>query len=115
MNFNYKILQIMIILYDIKNAREIKYILMIIDFNEYNVFTRYGASAKSWITNNLTGQIGLFKYPKSGESYGHFSEKLASDIVNAIGLDSAKVDLIEGIIIQKNYKILTLKNIIHLT
>jgi hypothetical protein len=60
------------ILYDIKNAREIKDILMIIDFNEHNVFRRWADSAKSWITNNRTGQIGLFKYPKSDESDGHF-------------------------------------------
>ena len=37
---------------------------MVIDFNEYNVFRRWGASAKSWIIDNFTGQIGLFNYPE---------------------------------------------------
>lgn len=70
---------------------------MFLDFNnweEYNGFSPGGgASEKEWIINNITKEIGLFKFPKTDNTYEHFSEKLASELANKIGLNSAKIDI----------------------
>ena len=52
-----------------------------------------GRSEKKWIYNRDTGEIGLFKFPKSSETKEHISEKLAQEIADLLGLKSAKVEI----------------------
>jgi HipA-like C-terminal domain len=56
-----------------------------------------GASVKNWLINPITGERGVFKYPKmlpSGVYTGEYwAEKLAYQIAEVIGIESARVDI----------------------
>jgi len=73
----------------------------LIDFLDWIVAedTPYGsgASEKNWIVNLESKEKGIFKFPKTktdntitGE---YWAEKMAAEIANVIGLESAKVDI----------------------
>lgn len=56
-----------------------------------------GASEKIWLENPITGEKGLFKYPKIRPNQtitGEFwAEKLASEIGKLLNIECAKVDI----------------------
>ena len=56
-----------------------------------------GASEKVWLINPITGNRGLFKFPKiksDGNVTGEYcSEKIASELGNLIGMSCAKIDI----------------------
>lgn len=68
-----------------------------IDFTKWKTYDGMsegsGRSDKIWLTNEETGQIGLFKFPKSLQTTEHISEKLASEIAEMIELKCSKIDL----------------------
>lgn len=74
----------------------------ILNFDDWSVYDGYaegsGRSKKTWLTNNKTGQIGLFKYPKIHSdnktlTTEYISEHLAHQIGKLIGVDTAVVDI----------------------
>jgi hypothetical protein len=70
---------------------------MILDFNVWEIAENFspasGASDKDWIINKQDKTIGLFKFPKSDQTFEHFSEKIASELAKIIGVESANVDI----------------------
>ena len=70
---------------------------MILDFSNWDIAEDFspasGASEKEWIINPSKTCVGLFKFPKSDETYEHFSEKISFELAKIIGVESAKIDL----------------------
>ncbi len=70
---------------------------MILDFSNWDIAEDFspasGASDKEWIINPDKTQVGLFKFPKSDETFEHFSEKISCELARIIGVESAKIDL----------------------
>lgn len=70
---------------------------MILDFSNWDIAEDFspasGASDKEWIINADRTQVGLFKFPKSDETFEHFSEKISCELARIIGVESAKIDL----------------------
>ena len=67
------------------------------DFSHWSIYEGNsfgsGTSQQEWIVNKETNEIGLFKDRKSEETTDNFSEKIASEIANKIGLSCARIDL----------------------
>lgn len=67
------------------------------DFSDWELYDGFlfgsGTSKQEWIVNEKNGKIGLFKDRKSEETTDNFSEKIASEIAEIIGLPCAKIDL----------------------
>lgn len=70
---------------------------MLLDFSHWDVYKGAsegsGRSEKQWLINKETSEIGLFKFTKTDRTTEHISEKLAFELANLIGLESAKVDI----------------------
>lgn len=70
---------------------------MILDFSNWEIAENFapasGFSDKEWLINKETNTMGLFKFPKTEKTFEHFSEKIASEIANIIGIESAKIDI----------------------
>lgn len=56
-----------------------------------------GASVKNWIYDPVTGNKGIFKYPKLRDDFSitgeYWAEKLAYEIASLLGIDSARIDI----------------------
>lgn len=84
---------------------------MILDFSNWDIAEDFspasGASDKEWIINSDRTKVGLFKFPKSDETFEHFSEKISCELARIIGIESAKIDLgiYEGILGSISYLI----------
>lgn len=67
------------------------------DFSHWSIYEGNsfgsGTSQQEWIVNKETNEIGLFKDRKGEETTDNFSEKIASEIANKIGLSCARIDL----------------------
>lgn len=70
---------------------------MLLDFSHWDVYKGAsegsGRSEKQWLINKETGEIGLFKFTKTDRTTEHISEKLAFELAQLIGLESARVDI----------------------
>jgi len=70
---------------------------MLLNFDDWDIYDGFspgsGFSEKEWIIDKSNNTIGLFKYPKSKDTFEHFSEKMASELGNYIGIECAKVDI----------------------
>lgn len=70
---------------------------MLLDFSHWDVYQGAsegsGRSEKQWLINKETGEIGLFKFTKTDRTTEHISEKIAFELAQLIGLESAKVDI----------------------
>ena len=68
-----------------------------LDFSDWEIAKEFssasGASQKEWLINPEKSQVGLFKFPKSSETFEHFSEKIASELAQIIGIECAKIDV----------------------
>lgn len=67
----------------------------IIDFTGWEEVTLpvSGIRKKKWLRNNNTGEIGLFKFPKTEYTGDFWAEKLAHEIGTLIGIETAKTEL----------------------
>lgn len=69
----------------------------VIDYSSWSVYEGAsegsGRSAKVWLINEQTKEIGLFKFTKSEKTTEHISEKLASDLARLLGLECAKIEI----------------------
>jgi hypothetical protein len=52
-----------------------------------------GAREKMWLRNNITGETGLFKFPKTTITGDYWAEKLAHELGNLLGIHSAKTEI----------------------
>jgi hypothetical protein len=52
-----------------------------------------GVREKNWLRNNETGEIGLFKFPKTGYTGDYWAEKLAYELGKLIGIETAKTEI----------------------
>ena len=70
---------------------------MIINYDNWSIYEGAaegsGRSEKLWLRNDLSNEIGLFKFNKTEETKENVSEKLASDIAKAIGIPCARIEI----------------------
>jgi hypothetical protein len=67
----------------------------IIDFSDWEGLDLLitGAREKKWLRNNKTGEIGLFKYPKTTYTGDYWAEKLAYELGKLINIEIARTEL----------------------
>lgn len=73
--------------------------MVLFQFQDYTSWKAYegtsegsGRSEKKWLVSD-SGEIGLFKFPKSDLTYEHVSEHMAHQIGEIVGIPTAKVEL----------------------
>lgn len=69
----------------------------IIDFSHYDPNTYYvessGCSEKCYLFESQSSDFGIFKFPKSNDTYEYISEHLASVLAQIVGISCCDVDI----------------------
>jgi len=67
----------------------------IIDFSDWEELKLpvSGVREKKWLKNTNTGELGLFKFPKTKDTGDFWAEKIADEIGKMINIETAKTEL----------------------
>ena len=66
-----------------------------IDFNDWEELDLLitGVREKKWLKNNMTGETGLFKFPKTDYTGDYWAEKLAYELGKMINIEVARTEI----------------------
>ena len=67
----------------------------VIDFSDWEKLNLpvTGIRKKQWLKNTTTGEVGLFKFPKTEHTGDYWAEKLAYELGKLLGIEVARTEL----------------------